>query len=53
MFLVTSGNDSAFFNPYSSAFAGLLVGLFTERAYQLLSVVIEQFARRLEQAMKG
>ncbi len=49
MFLVTSGNDSAFFNPYSSAFAGLLVGLFTERAYQLLSV----FARRLEQAMKG
>jgi hypothetical protein len=53
VFLVTSGSDPAFFNPYSSAFAGLLAGLFTERAYQLLSSVIDQFAKRLESAMKG
>ena len=52
IFLISSGADSAFFNPYSSAFAGLLAGLFTERAYQLLSTVVDQLAKRLEQAMK-
>ena len=61
-FLVVSGGKEVFliqpvgsettFNPYSSALFALLAGLFTERAYKLLSSIIEQFSNRLEHAFE-
>lgn len=38
------------FNPYGAAFAGLLAGLFTERAHQILSVVVDDFVERVKGA---
>jgi hypothetical protein len=38
------------FNPYGAAFAGLLAGLFTERAHQVLSLVVDDFVERIRGA---
>ena len=40
-------------NPYGCAFAGLLAGLFTEKAYQLLTILIDEFTQRLTSAVSG
>jgi hypothetical protein len=50
-FLVQAAIDQVAFNPYSSAFAGLLTGLFTERAYGLLSNVVDGLAERINKAV--
>lgn len=51
-FLVQGTIDQVAFNPYSSAFAGLLAGLFTERAYSLLSSVVDELIKKVQAAMK-
>lgn len=53
IFLIQIQGNGIVFNPYSSAFAGLLAGLFTERAYQLLSSVVDEFIERVQAAMSG
>lgn len=52
LFLISTVVDTAAFNPYSCAFAGILAGLFSERAYLLLGSVVEQVAGRIEQTLK-
>ena len=34
-------------NPYSSALVGLIAGLFTERAYRLLSKLVDEVSERV------
>jgi hypothetical protein len=48
LFLVQTGAEhQSAINPYSAAFCGILAGLFTERAYMILSRLIDQLAERL------
>lgn len=48
LFLIETGSaSSVFLNPYASAFAGILAGLFTEKAYRLLSEFVDQFGKRV------
>jgi len=61
-FLVLRGGKSIFLldysaeiqqiNPYSSAFAALLSGLFTDRAYKLLSLCVDALASKIEAVVK-
>jgi hypothetical protein len=37
-------------NPYSSSFAGLLAGLFSDKAYKVLSSLVDDLASRVEKA---
>lgn len=53
VFLLQSQGDIVAFNPYGSAFAGLLAGLFTERAHQVLSTIVDDFVDRLRAASAG
>jgi hypothetical protein len=54
VFLLQTQGEIAAFNPsYGSAFAGLLAGLFTERAHQILSTIVDDFAERLRAASNG
>ena len=48
LFLVTSPDVRIPSNPYSSAFAGLLAGLFSDKAYKVLSSVVDDLASRVE-----
>jgi hypothetical protein len=52
VFLLQPAGQDLGFNPYSSAFFALMAGLFTERAYAILTALIDSFATRLEQAAK-
>jgi len=49
VFLIQSEEVSFYLNPYSSAFLGLIAGLFTERAFQLLRRFVERLAAGLEE----
>ncbi len=40
-------------NPYGVAFAGILVGLFTETAYDLLRHLVEDIVERIKSAMRS
>lgn len=50
IFLLQAQGEIVAFNPYGSAFAGLLAGLFTEKAHQLLSFLVDDFANRIRAA---
>lgn len=50
LFLLQSQAELVAFNPYGSAFAGLLAGLFTERAHQVLSSVVDDLVARIRAA---
>lgn len=50
VFLLQSQGEIIAFNPYGSAFAGLLAGLFTEKAHQLLSFLVDDIAHRIRAA---
>jgi hypothetical protein len=50
VFLLQTSGDPIVFNPYGSAFAALLTGLFTERAYELLSTIVDDFSKRVRAA---
>lgn len=47
VFLMQTQETSFAMNPYGCAFAGLLAGLFTEKAYLLLTALIDELSRRL------
>lgn len=47
LFLIQGVESSAELNPYGCALAGILAGLFTEKAYQLLSAMIDQAANTI------
>lgn len=46
MFLLQGDGATVPFNPFASALAGLVAGLFTDRAYRLLSVAVDEFYSR-------
>lgn len=50
IFIISSPDVRFPTNPYSSAFAGLLAGLFSDRAYRLLSSLVHSVASRVEKA---
>ena len=50
VFLLNPGGATFVLNPYTSAFFGLAAGLFTERAYSLLTKLIDETIRRLQNA---
>jgi hypothetical protein len=50
LFLLQTQGEVVAFNPYGSAFAGLLAGLFTERAHQVLSSIVDDFVERIRAA---
>lgn len=50
VFLLQAQGELVAFNPYGSAFAGLLAGLFTEKAHQLLSFLVDDLASRVRAA---
>lgn len=48
LFFIEAGNSQAgFINPYAAAFAGVLSGLFTEKAYNVLSEFADQIGAKL------
>lgn len=47
IFLISTADTPVMLNPYSYAFAGILVGLFTERAYNLLGSLVGELEKRL------
>lgn len=48
VFMVSNEDFSFYLNPYSSAFAGLLAGLFTDKAYALLRKFVEKLVDGIE-----
>ncbi|WP_271103996.1 hypothetical protein [Pseudomonas tohonis] len=52
LFLHSSG-EMVMFNPYASAFAGLLAGLFTEKAYALISDLVDALVANIRGAFKS
>jgi hypothetical protein len=50
IFLLDPGGPIFVLNPYTSAFFGLAAGLFTERAYQLFTELLDEMIRRLRNA---
>ena len=53
VFLLQMQTEIVAFNPYGSAFAGLLAGMFTEKAYQVLTTIVDDFADRLRAVSAG
>ena len=53
VFMLELSGEVPHFNPYSMAFAGLLVGLFTRKAYELLGILVHELDARLRAAMQG
>lgn len=47
IFLIHGSGEFPVFNPYGSAFAGLVAGLFTEKGYLVLSHLVEELSKRL------
>ena len=50
IFLLRAQGEIVAYNPYGSAFAGLLAGLFTEKAHQLLSFLVDDLTIRVRAA---
>ncbi len=53
LFIVSAIGATAPLNPYGGAFAGLLAGMFTKRAYELLSMLVEDLFSRFESTMNS
>ena len=53
VFLLQSLGEEVPFNPYSTAFVGLLAGLFLERAHQFLTSLVDQAIRRVVDVVKN
>jgi hypothetical protein len=53
VFMLELTGEVPHFNPYSMAFVGLLVGLFTRKAYELLGVLVHELDGRLRAAVQG
>lgn len=50
VFLVDGGDTTLMLNPYNSAFLGVLTGLFTDLAYELLRDFAQEIVKRLRSA---
>lgn len=48
LFLITSPEVRIPANPFSSAFAGLLAGLFSDKAYRMLTLIVDNLASKVE-----
>lgn len=53
VFLMQMQGEIVPLNPYGCAFAGLIAGLFTEKAYQILTTIVDDFTDRLRAASAG
>ena len=53
LFLLTTPGVRIPSNPYSSAFLGLLAGLFSDKAYKVLTSLVDDLASRVENATNG
>ncbi len=53
VFILQTQGDLVAFNPYGSAFVGLLSGLFTERLHQAMTMIANDFFERLQAASNG
>lgn len=53
VFLLQMQTEIVAFNPYGSAFAGLLAGMFTEKAYQIINSFVDEVANRLHAVSTG
>jgi hypothetical protein len=51
IFLLHAAGETVGFNPYGSAFAGLLVGLFSQKAYETLEMLFSDLTSRIKQAI--
>ena len=52
VFMVSNEDVSFYLNPYSSAFVGLLAGLFTDKAYELLRKFVEKLVKGMEKTFE-
>lgn len=52
VFLLQSSDIGVVFNPYSSALFALLAGLFTQRAYRLLGMIVDSLSTRIEESLR-
>lgn len=52
IFLVPMAGEITLFNPYGGAFAGLLAGLFTEKAHALLAFLVDDWIDRIRAVSK-
>jgi len=52
LFLLQVQGETLALNPYGGAFAALLAGLFTEKAYEVLSIIVNDFVERLKAAAR-
>jgi hypothetical protein len=50
VFMLEAAGEMPHFNPYSMAFSGLLVGLFSPKAYALLNALVDDLYQRLSSA---
>lgn len=50
LFIMGSPETRIPVNPYSSAFAGLPAGLFSDKAYEVLSTLVDNLAKQISQA---
>lgn len=48
LFLITSPDVRIPANPFSSAFAGLLAGLFSDKAYRMLALIVDNLTAKVE-----
>jgi hypothetical protein len=51
VFMLEMAGETPMFNSYSMAFVGLLVGLFSTKAYQLLSALVDDLHGRITSAL--
>lgn len=47
LLIEVSPDSTTFLNPYAAAFSGILAGLFTEKAYRVLSEVTDQIGEKV------
>ena len=52
VFMVGNEDVSFYLNPYSSAFVGLLAGLFTDKAYGLLRKFVDKLVKGVEDSFQ-
>jgi|GEM_PF-7037252 len=53
VFLMEAQMQTFPFNPYSSSFAGLLAGMFTDTTYQILTKIMDSLSEKIEAVLKS
>ena len=52
IFLIQTQGQMAQFNPYSSAFLGLIAGMFTERTFELLGAATDAVFKKIKKVLE-